>query len=250
MSRRLKQIIYGILYLSFVGLFSYGFYISTFKPPASCFDKIRNQDEVEVDCGGLYCEDCAIRHLIPIKIADITFVPGGDDKASTAVITFQNQNSAYGSLSFTYHIDFSGHVEEGEAFIYPSEIKNRVLVNLPFSVASAVSHIETITDVQWTPTAQLSVPKTQVRTVKFESDDAGRAVITGIVRNISDFPILTSNVNGYLTDVNTKKIVAASKTVVQDVAPGEERFFQILVPLQNSVDVASVRATVSVEAKR
>lgn len=254
MTRRNKQIAYGSFYLVLWVAIIYGFYAATLKPPASCFDNKLNQDEVEVDCGGAFCESCAIRHLSPLRVTGVTLVPAGTENTTSALVEMQNPNSAYGALSFHYRIEFwsaastSLYVAEGDSFIYPSEVKQMALVSLPFSPSAAVSRSESISAIVWKSLEALSVPKLQTRDVKLVFEN-GRVLITGILRNNSIFPLLTAAVNGYVQD-SSQKIIGVSRTTLQDVVPNEERFFQIVVPLPVGADQATLQPRVSVEAKR
>jgi len=256
MTRRSKQIVYGSGYLILWCFIIYGFYASFLKPPPSCTDHVRNQDETEVDCGGQFCESCAIRRLLPIRVAEVTLVPGGSPGATTAVVQFQNPNPAYGASLFHYKIQFFDgspsstpvYVEEGNGFIYPSELKYRALTNLPFAATANLSHTEIISEPQWKTPQNFSVPKIQTSQLKL-ANDHGRVLLTGTLRNTGDFPIASAVINGFGMDAS-RKIVAASRTAVRDVAPGEERFFQIVVPLASGVDPGSLQPQVSVEALR
>jgi hypothetical protein len=57
-----------------------------------------------------------------------------------------------------------------------------------------------------------------------------RAIITGIVQNDNAFVLHKVTLNGVLSD-KANEILGVSKTVVQDLTPKEERFFQIVIPL-------------------
>ena len=255
MNRRTKQIVYGAFYLAcWVGI-GFVVYYATLKPPASCFDGKMNQDETEVDCGGQFCESCDIRRLLPIRIAGVTLLPTGNADTATALVEFQNPNPKYGAASFKYRLEFftseaavPAHIEEGEAFIYPSEVKYKALPNLPLKAGATLRYAEIITDPVWKSAEALSVPQIQIREIKLARQN-GEAVLTGIVRNNSPFPLISAIVNGFALDDN-KKIVAASRTSIQDVAPTEERFFQILLPLPSGSVSAELEPRISVEARR
>lgn len=240
MTRRNKQIAYGSFYIVFLFAVVYGIYTVTLKPPASCFDNKLNQDETEADCGGQFCESCDIRRLLPIESSVLGILPAGSDSTATALIEFKNLNSTYGATSFKYHIgDY-----EGTSFIYPSEVKQLAIVNLPSDSDAITKQVVTISDVKWLMSESLSIPRIQISRVNLDN-----GIITGNLKNVGSFPILNATVNGFV-QMSDKKIVGAGRTLIRDLAPSEERSFQIVVPLAQGFDSGSGTPRVSVEAQR
>ena len=240
MTRRIKQVAYGSFYIVFLFTVVYGIYIATLKPPASCFDQKMNQDETEIDCGGQFCESCDIRRLLPIEGSLISVFPAPSDNTAIALIEFKNLNSTYGATSFTYHIG----TYEGTSFIYPSEVKQKTLVNLPFAPDAITNQVVTISDVKWLIAESLSIPRIQVSRVNLDN-----GIITGNLKNVGSFPILNATVNGFV-EARDKKIVGAGRTLLRDLAPSEERSFQIVVPLPAGFEADAGTPRVSVEAQR
>ena len=67
MKRKLKQFLYGGIYLAVFGLIVWGLLSVFIVKEPTCFDLKQNQGETGVDCGGL-CESCELKNIIPLSI--------------------------------------------------------------------------------------------------------------------------------------------------------------------------------------
>ena len=66
MPRILKQTLFGLFFLAVFGGVVFWIYQST-RPVLTCFDKIQNQDEEGVDCGGkcqILCRADSIKPIV------------------------------------------------------------------------------------------------------------------------------------------------------------------------------------------
>jgi hypothetical protein len=240
----MKQIVYGVVYLLFWCLVIFVGYRLTLKPPASCVDSILNRDEVEVDCGGEFCDSCELKRLAPIEFAQVLLLAGADETTTSAIVEVRNQNPAYGTArvsALVRFFDAAGSVLYTEALqmpVYPSELKYRLLVNVPV-VQSSVARAEVVLaePYEWLSIAEFARPKTPLREVKvqYSSQSGGRATITGLVRNDNPFSLRRSTLSVMILDAAGEP-VAISKTFVQDLISAEERFFKIDMPLPPNTD--------------
>lgn len=113
MEKRLKkQIFYFLLFISPIiligGLNLYNF----IKKPPSCFDGVKNQGEVDVDCGGP-CISCEIKNLKPIikyPIESISYLDGSHD----FFFKVYNPNEKWGLKKLSYSLVF--YDENGRSF--------------------------------------------------------------------------------------------------------------------------------------
>lgn len=256
MSRILKQIIYGALYLIVAGAIVYGLLsLNIFSAP-SCFDNKQNQKEEGIDCGGP-CVPCAIKNLQPLRSKIETF---GIDGNTNAVITLANPNFDYGAESFAYTVNFYNQQKDKifslskTSFIYPAEAQKTIIEpNLRISSLSIAGSPELIIgNINWKPAAEFPEPKVQIRQVKTEVSGS-QAAITGILVNRESFSLTRAGV-GALVYQNlpdgTTRLVGASKTVLQNLQPLEERAFNIPVPLAAALTRPEIDPILSTEAQR
>lgn len=259
MSRLIKQIIYGTLYIAVAGAIVYGLSsLNIFSAP-SCLDNKQNQNEEGIDCGGS-CVPCAIKNLQPIRSQVQLF---GVNSNTNAVITLANPNLEYGVDSFTYTLNFYNQAKEKifsltkNSFIYPAEAQ-RVIIepNLRISSLGISGSPELIIgNINWKLAADFPEPKVQTRQVKTEAS-GNQAVITGILVNRESFSLARVGV-GALVYQNlpgipdgTTRLVGASKTVLQNLEPGEERAFNIPVPLSATLTRPEIDTILSTEARQ
>lgn len=240
----MKQIIYGGVYLACVAGIIAAVYFAKWKPDPTCYDGRMNQGEEEADCGGP-CVACAIRRLAPLEGNIVNAFDPGTGRA-TALLEFRNGNQNYGASAFSYTIRFrdrSGRelfAKDGSSFLYPGAFKYVVETDLavPFETAGN-GHIE-IDHVAWVPAAAFSAPELETGSVSFDSrPDREELIVSGTLTNrASSFvsrvsiTVLVSNALGVLAGV--------SKTQLRDLAPLEDRSFQVTVP--GIADPASVDA--------
>lgn len=256
MSQRVtKQIIYGFFYLLILIGIGAGIYFGFLKPAPSCIDGRLNQEEIEVDCGGPNCADCALKRLQPLKVLPIQAFPLGD-QGVTALIEIQNLNLNYGASKFIYDLDFydaSGNIFHSitdESFIYAGEIKNLVLAPLEVDYNS-IDRIELIPrDFVWQKPEVFERPETAAREVLTKTEAVG-VVVQGVAQNKNSYFIDRAIISAVIFD-NLGLPIGASKTFVADLKPFEDRFFRIFIPASKDElkDVDTKLTRVYIEARR
>lgn len=246
MTRTTKQVLYGSLYGCFWLLCAFGFYVVFLKPAPSCTDGLRNQDEVEVDCGGALCVSCEIKKLAPLQLMPVQLLATGDERRTTVVVEARNPNTTYGAEHVVYDLVLSARNPDRIAYteridipLYPGELKYRVAVNVPVSRADITSATTTLVSVSaWRPAEAFPKPRIPLRDVKTTVVN-GRAVITGSVKNENPFVLRRVNISAFI-DLPGKGTQVASKTVVNDLLVAEERGFQVILPLIDGIDTAAL----------
>ncbi len=250
--RFVKQFIYGVLYLAILFGIGYGLYASGVFVSPTCFDNRQNQGEEEVDCGGP-CISCAIRKLKPLQVTTQAF---GLNSASNAIFTFANPNIEYGARSFSYTVNFynrSGQLLlslNRASFIYPAEAEKVVIEpNLRINPRDIASQPEVVIDaVDWKPVAEFEEPRVQTRQVKTEISGT-TATVSGILANRESFVLSRATVGAIVSDLSGKP-VGASKTILQNLQPFEERAFNIAVPLNAALKLPQTKTQVVWEVQR
>ncbi len=160
--RRAKQVIYGAFYaIIWFGVIA-TVYARFFVVAPSCFDKIQNQGELGVDCGGPCAAACipnTLKALSPIS-NPLVFVSGPGHY--TLLSQIANTNPGFAARSFNYHFDLydaSGTKiasVPGQSFAYSGEVKYLVAPNL--EIAMPVDHaVLTIENPEWVPAATLGL---------------------------------------------------------------------------------------------
>ena len=253
--RSTKQFLFGTIYVVLIFLILYAFYGVFIRSSPTCFDNKQNGSETGVDCGGSSCVACEIKNLANIRISSVTPIPGADADLTTLLVEFQNPNQNYGATVFEYTLNLYGktgtstiYSSPQTAFIYPGEIKQRLMLNIPVAFSSVVRGEGVLTSITWESRTLFSAPKLETREIKVDlQPERGRVVITGVLRNDNTFSIRRANVSAVFSD-STGKPILASQTVVDNLGPFEERFFQITALAKNASSLKTPR--ISVEAER
>ena len=244
---------YGLGYLAFVALIVFFVYLIRFSQPPTCFDGKLNQDEEEVDCGGV-CPACNVRRVRPIEISSLESVVVRD--ITIAVVEIKNPNNSYGAKDVDYSLLVKDQLGESirindSTFLYPSEIRYRVLIDVPAESGQpdALPYSFSTSTLTWVSAEDLIRPRTQLRDVRSEFDGTRKVLIVqGVLKNDNDFSSSEAIVNAIVRD-GFGKLIGASKTLLKDLGANEERYFQIIVPIQAGVaegDISDPRITVEI----
>jgi len=248
-NRLLKQFLYGSIYLLIFGFVAYNIYFAVIPEP-SCFDNRRNQNEEEVDCGG-QCASCEIRRLKPIEVLPTLIFPA-DGNRSLALLELRNPNAAWGAENFQYVFKvFDAQGKElsnisGQSFIYSGDSKHLVEVNLPLDSKMAARSEVVISDLSWKRRDEFPRPKITIKTLTTKTERR-QILISSNIANEELFGYPEVQIIGVGVD-KTGRRIAASKTVLQEIKPNEERFFQLTFPALADLDLKLTK--IFVEAKR
>ncbi|MEK7640776.1 MAG: hypothetical protein AAB389_02145 [Patescibacteria group bacterium] len=255
MSRLVKQLVYGFFYLVILAGIAYLGYLAIRETAPSCFDGRLNQKEEETDCGGP-CESCAIRHLLPLQ-AKVEYFGVGEN--TTAILTLSNPNLEYGADSFSYTLSFPGNggtkifTLTKESFIYPAEAQKVIIEpNLKFNNRSVVGQPElAISNIVWKPIREFSEPQIQTRQVKTEVNGA-QVIVSGLLVNRESLSFSRAGVGvlvfQQLSD-ESSRLVGASKTILQNLQPFEERSFKIIIPLGTTFKLSEIDTLITYEVR-
>lgn len=230
-NRRVKQLLYGLFYLSILTLIMGGIYLWV-RPAPSCADGKLNQKEEEADCGGP-CVPCEIKRLKAIRALPPQFF--SVNGRATVMLEFQNPNSTYGAKLFRYEVniyDRDGATLKSlvdSSFIYPGEVKLVVIPALEIDPRTIARGETLIQNPSWEPAEKFSRPAVETRETVTIPEGTSLAV-QGVIRNGNLFSLSRVNIASVVSD-KSGFFVNASKTFVADLKPFEERFFKITVPL-------------------
>jgi len=249
MKRRSKQIVYGTSYIVFLLIILTVVYAIWLKPVPTCFDGILNQDEQGVDCGGICQKSCSLLSLRPVEIVSVDSVVVNN--MNIAVVEIRNPNVEYGVGNFEYSLSVPNRFGEvmllnDETFIYPGEIRYRVLIDVPIETLGgeidSLPYKFSTSTLNWLRLDSFSKPKSQIRDVKTSFDtERNLLFIEGILKNENNFKISEAVLSGAIYD-DDNLLIGASRTLIKDLEPVGERFFQIVVSVNANFDQSKVVA--------
>lgn len=247
--RILKYLLYGGLYLSFWGLIFGGVYLVILKSTASCFDNQQNQNETGVDCGGS-CVPCDIKALVSLSFSQsLVFENNGLVSLLTEV---RNPNLNYGSDFFEYKINFyddQNNLVESKiqtSFIYAGETKELIEAGLRIGTRPVTRAEIILEDINWKPLVEWQTPILETSNIQFAIEGSA-VVVTGTIRNPSNFRIAKIIVNAVLMDRFSRQL-GVSKTELENLSPLQKTNFKIFIPinllLQERINLEATQVTV------
>ena len=255
-----RQFIALMIFFAIIGLAVFGAY-KKFIPASTCFDNRKNQNEVDVDCGGPNCISCTLLKVQNIQIISKTFIearPGSYD----AVAFIQNPNYYYRSPQVEYEFELLDAnqatiaLRSGNTFINQDEQFRIVEPDIRTSIKAA-SVLFRITKVSWekhlvgakyidpvTPDVALTG-----RQYSIEKNNLGQnqsIVRTGIYNNTPRM-VSRAYVSIFLLDTN-KNIVGTDKKIVENLESGENRPLTFTWPQEIKTPVDSIVGEVRINS--
>lgn len=235
-----------MVYLIIIALVSLFFYM-ILKPKETCSDKIKNQNEEGVDCGGV-CSKCQAIKAENIKVGNKGYIDSGVEGKYDFWAEISNPNNIFGSQNFQYKVlfkDAGGNIageRNGQSFILPGDkkyiIENNVLAKNPASAELSIS------DVKWNEfSTDYEKPLLDVVNKNYNeiSSGTGFSEAKGLLKNESPFDFSVIRVKVLLKD-DAGKIVALNSTEMNAVKSREEREFRVFWPTRFSGKVSNIEA--------
>lgn len=254
--RTRKQIIIVVVF--FVLLFGLGggIYYLFLKPVPSCFDNIKNQDEEDIDCGGI-CQSsfdlsCEIKTLKNPDVIWTKAVVSGD-KLYDLVARVKNVNSNYGTSFLKYNFIIKGAGGQaigqrgGNTFILPNSTK--YIIENNFESSSTISHVDLEIDqvqaADWQKLKDYQALDLLVENKNFNvTSEPYNAKATGVVKNNTSFGFDMVYVNVVLFGTGQDNVLGVSRTELETVNPSETRYFSVkwFRPIQGEVKSIDMQA--------
>jgi hypothetical protein len=205
-------------------------------PAATCTDKMQNQGEKGVDCGGP-CSPC--KEAVQTKdlsVVEVAFTPGGNNTYDV-VAKISNPNDAVGAKSFNYIFtlkDASGGVvatSQGTSFILPADTRYVAQLGLIPSNGMAPASVDiAISSVQWEKLVNIGKPQIGVYSKKFSAVTTGiGSEAGGTIRNESSYDLKEIDAIIVLRD-EKGKVVGINTTQRDSVRPKEQQDFNVTWP--------------------
>lgn len=242
MEYRLKKqvIIAGVFFLLLVSFFSSGYFLFFQRNP-TCFDKVQNQGEESVDCGGpcVSCEELNLKNP-EIKWAKIFKVESGLYDVG-ALVSNVNINYGSGTVPYVFTVyGLNGKVlaeKRGNGFILPREEKYILepglrIAEIPRSVVLEFGKTK------WQKFDNFEANNFTVYGVSYgiiplEKRGIGFFEVYGNFVNKTPFDFEKVAVNSVLYDAPLDRRgmpVAINKRIENTVRSGEDRAFKMIWP--------------------
>lgn len=238
-----KQVIYGAFYVVLIVLIVWDGYSFFARPAASCFDGIKNEGELGIDCGGPCVKVCTASTQ-PISVVGVNaFVSGAGHDTFLAKIDNPNLNYAAQSFDYDFNVyDTSGTLIQsypGQSFLYGGQVEYLTLVNQPVasSVVSAALAIPTAT-MSWVATSTLGTAPDFAVTGLTTEIGSTTAIAAGQLTNDDTATFTDVLIVGVFKDANGNPI-GASQTELDSITPNQTEDFSVSYPVIPGIDPAA-----------
>lgn len=246
-----KQLGYGTVYLAILTGLSFGVYYFFLIPEPSCFDKIQNQNEESLDCGGP-CIPCELKTLkLQISEAKV-FSTSGSRSTIVAPITDPSLN--FGLKEFDYEFQLFNSVDtllaklSGRSYISTTETKYLTMSGIDFKKADISKVVVNVPIQNWVTKDKLHIYNLKFAEVK-TTPLATTVQVTGKLVNDSSASYGATTIISLL--FNKKgDMINASTTKIDSVAAFSETPFTIFFPNLNVAEVNVVSTKVFYEINR
>lgn len=226
--RIFKRITIIFIYITIFLLISTALYY-LFRTKPTCTDKIQNQGEVGVDCGGP-CSACPeIPKAENLKVIEKAIISSEDGKYD-ALVKITNPNSQLGvsRLNYSFNIlDSAGKIiakSSGVSFILPGETKYILAFNLSLEEKPEDLDFQ-ISSFEWSEFTEFKSPDIALYAKEFSlagGGDPGFAKLTARMRNQSGYDFRQIGIYVVIRGSDGSPL-AVNKTIFNDVRANEER---------------------------
>ncbi len=234
MGRLKKQLIYGSIFLLFIGLF---LFLIIPRPKPTCFDKKQNQGEEGVDCGGPCPLSCEVRNLQPIKteFLKIIFYPDNSISLLGEVIN-PNKDWGLNEVPATFLIyDITGRLQNkvtiDKISVLPKEVRYVVALNLQKPTNYKIGKITLQVDYNEFKWLKIDSEKIDL---SFTNTKIDNKTLSGVIINENDKPISDVEMIIRFFDENGETI-GVTKSFIDYILPLSEKNVTLTLPTENFV---------------
>lgn len=238
-----RQIIIFCLVTGFFALTAFILWF-VYHPRPNCFDGIKNQTELDVDCGGECFKVCAVEVSTPIIRWQRAFVLGGNNYGIAALIENKNDKFGIEKLDYVFRVFNDGQILlatiPGSTFVNPNE---RVVIYQPNVLLGEDMPTRILLDFGTTTWRRQNKPVSielavsEERFINSSPNPQARAVI----RNTSLETYRDIDVQVVLSDTD-RNVFAVSQTFISVLEPNQAQ--NVFFSWPETFDLASSSETI------
>lgn len=232
--RKIKRIAIISVYAIIFSFFVWIAFVLFGPEKETCEDGIKNQNEENVDCGGV-CQVCKKIEALDLVSQGAEYIENGVQGEADLLGKVENPNNNFGSGKFEYQFNFkdeAGNIfysKKGSSFILPGEKKYIVENNVPVAKNPAFLDFEILSS-EWTEfNSFYEKPQTKIINKQYNESESGPIFgeAVGILKNESPFDFSLIKIKIILRN-EEDKILALNSTEMRTIKSGEEREFKAI----------------------
>lgn len=225
MNRSLKQLLYSLFYLFifiFVAIILWGFFS---KKPPTCIDGKKNQNEIDVDCGGI-CISCDLKDIQPVEFLGYSVMSLKSGRTSL-LVRVKNPNDTHHASPFSYTIrlfdenDIEREVFYGDASLVAGSdgyiLENKTTFSNPKRVEFEMGNVD------WKLKESFSAPEIVIQEISTIIDN-GVVRVKGTIENRSSFMAKNIHIIAILGGEYNEDVFASEMVLTRMAAFRKEQF--------------------------
>lgn len=231
MSRRtIKQTIIAFIFISILVGLGFLIYFYLIKPGPTCFDGIKNQNEEEIDCGGV-CLSCELVYIRDIEVLSVKVLPiQGNFYDLVAEIKNPNQNYGSGHVPYKFELyDTQDNLiteYSGITYILPNQTK--YLLKIKAESNKPIKQVElSFGQVEWEKPESYQAPQLGVQHKEYRllsDEEPGFAQVRAVLVNKTGFDLDRVDIDILLFD-SSNRLVAININEIRTFLADQERDF-------------------------
>lgn len=250
LKRKIKKTEIAVIWALFFLAIYYVIYhiVSIPKAVATCFDKIKNQNEEDVDCGGV-CVPCKSEKQINITNINILRLENGYYRVIFEAENL-NPDTAYKSVEYKIAFKTNSRILDEKYFSdFINQFEKKFVLSPAFlffdNVDEATVEVAKLIKSDKKPTylKNLILEGERAEFIDSDSDDEKiwkRIIVRGNLLNDSVINYDEVQVVALFPDsaeANKNKILTAGSTILYDIEPFKRRDFEIIIQTSEDVDL-------------
>lgn len=245
--RKVKKSIIAMIWIS---IFLFIFYViyqifSVPKTVATCFDRIKNQNEEDVDCGGV-CVSCGSEKQINITNINVLKLSNGNYRV---IFEAENPNPDVAYKSVEYKVSLRAHnrvIEEKNFSDFINQFERKFVLSPVFltfdEINEATVEVAKLIRSDYKPSyfKNLILEKEPAKFIELKdaSSPNKKIMVRGNLLNDSVLNYKEVQVIAIFYDSARKnKVTTAGSTILYDIEPFKRRDFEIILPVLTDIDL-------------
>lgn len=239
MHRSVKRFIYGVFYITLFVFIIWFFYHVQLKTAPTCFDKILNQEEIQIDCGGT-CQACEVLGVKPIKLVGPVRVFGSNSQRTVFLAEAINQNigeaATQAPYKFLVYDNYGRLVEEilGTESFYPSQKKYIYTANVRTSYRIITKVDLEFRKPTWQNAKEILKPNLVLGEDFATQIEGGAPRVSGKIKNQGSLLARDIKIIAILSDQFGIELFA-SETLIPTLLGFEEKSFVVSFPVDSNL---------------
>lgn len=215
----MRQLLFALGGVGILVVLGVALYFSAFYEPPSCTDRIQNQDELGVDCGGVCAQLCTQPNISTLWSRSVRVAPGVYHAAG---LVKNPDTTAAGRINYTVSLFDEDNIlvatRDGSMNLLPGDLAPLFEANI---ITGERVPTRTFVDIREGSFQRVQRENPPVRVLAFELNEE-KQLLTATIENSTVFEVTDITITAFLFN-DAELLINASQTKVDTLAARERR---------------------------